>query len=88
MSKKIVNPTEIRRWAEARGGKPASVKRTGKANDAGLLRIMFEGYGDDSDLEEISWNDFLNKFDEKKLALVVEDEKGGELSRFNKLINR
>ena len=35
---------EIRKWAEARGGKPATVKRTESDGEAGVLRIDFPGY--------------------------------------------
>jgi hypothetical protein len=31
----------IRRWAEARGGRPRSVEGTGKKDDPGLLRFDF-----------------------------------------------
>ena len=79
----------IRKWAEARGGKPAHVKSTGGKNDAGLLRIDFPGYSGGNSLEEISWEDFFRKFDESQLALVYQEETAaGERSNFNKLISR
>ncbi|WP_205500134.1 hypothetical protein [Rufibacter psychrotolerans] len=74
----------IRKWAESHGGKPATVKGTGKGDEAGLLRINFPGYAEDN-LEEISWEEFFEKFEEKKLAFLYQDEKD---SRFSKLINR
>ena len=73
-----------RKWAEARDGKPATVKGTGKGEEAGLLRINFPGYAEDN-LEDISWEEFFEKFEEKKLAFLYQDEKD---SRFSKLINR
>lgn len=79
---------EIRRWAEERGGKPAHVKRTGSEEDIGVLRIEFLGFGGDENLEPISWEDFFDKFDERDLALVYQEETaGGERSNFNKLIS-
>jgi hypothetical protein len=79
----------IRKWAEARGGKPAHVKRTGSKNDVGLLRIDFPGYSGEGSLEEISWDEFFKKFDENNLALVYqENTAGGEKSNFNKLVSR
>ncbi|RNI25958.1 hypothetical protein [Rufibacter latericius] len=74
----------IRKWAEARKGKPASVKGTGKGEEAGLLRINFPGYAEDN-LEDISWEEFFEKFEEKKLAFLYQDEKD---SHFSKLVNR
>ncbi|HVX84365.1 MAG TPA: hypothetical protein VH253_06075 [Phycisphaerae bacterium] len=78
----------IRRWAEERGGKPASVKGTERhGEDAGLLRIDFPGYSGENSLEPITWDDFFQKFDEKRLAFLYQDKtKEGEQSRFFKLI--
>jgi hypothetical protein len=77
----------IRRWAEQRGARPARVKDTGGKDDPGVLRLDF---GDpDPSLEEISWDEFFEKFEENELALLLQDktESGGE-SRFNKLVDR
>lgn len=81
---------EIRRWAEERGGKPATVKGTERGGEqAGLLRIDFPGVGDDADLEHVSWDEFFEKFEEAGLALVYQEETAdGETSRFNKLVSR
>ena len=79
---------EIRRWAEERGGKPAHVKSTGSAQDTGILRIDFPGYSGGGSLEPISWEDFFEKFDERGLALVYQEETaGGQKSNFNKLVS-
>ncbi len=80
----------IRRWAEARGGKPSRVKRTGsKKGDPGIIRIDFPGYSGEESLEPISWEEFFNKFDESKLALVYQEETAsGERSNFDKLVRR
>ncbi|HEY8261036.1 MAG TPA: hypothetical protein VIG55_07485 [Methylosinus sp.] len=73
----------IRKWVEARGGRPARVRRTGKGEDPGILRLDF---GEpDAALEEISWNEFFDKFEENELALLFQDERD---SRFNKLVHR
>ncbi|HYW11308.1 MAG TPA: hypothetical protein VE871_05105 [Longimicrobium sp.] len=80
----------IRRWVEERGGKPARVKRTGKGEDPGILRIDFPGFSGEGTLEEIEWEEWLEKFDENELAFLHRDIKGddGELDRFNKLVSR
>jgi hypothetical protein len=80
---------EIRRWAEERGGVPASVKGTEKSrkDDAGVLRLDFEPR--DEKLEEISWEEFFEKFDREKLAFLYQEKTAkGETSRFHKFINR
>lgn len=79
----------IRKWVEERGGKPASVKGTGGDDEAGVLRIDFPGYGDESSLQEISWDEFFEKFEEKELAFLYQDEtSGGKESRFFKFVSR
>ncbi|MEW6613787.1 MAG: hypothetical protein ACOY5C_01165 [Pseudomonadota bacterium] len=88
-SKITTNHDEIRRWVEQRGGHPARVKGTGKGSDEGLLRIDFPGYSGGDSLEEISWEDFFDKFEEKGLAFLYQDKTaGGEESRFSKLVSR
>jgi histone H1-like nucleoprotein HC2 len=76
----------IRRWVEARGGWPATVKSTkGRGEDAGLLRIDYPGYSGQGTLERIDWNDFFEKFDEQNLAFLFQDKKN---SRFSKFVRR
>lgn len=84
-SQKLTDHNQIRKWVEQHGGHPATVKATEKNGDPGLLRIDFPGYSGEDSLEEISWDDFFEKFDEKSLALLVEDD---NKSRFNKLVSR
>ncbi len=80
----------IRKWAEARAAKPASVKGTG-GTKVGVLRLMFPGYseGRSQSLREISWEEFFRKFDENNLSFIYQDEtRSGERSNFNKFIKR
>ena len=86
-SKTTTNHDEIRRWVEARGGRPAAVRDTGGNGDPGILRIDF---GDqDEGLEEISWDEFFQAFDENDLAFLHQDEtEDGSQSRFNKFVSR
>jgi hypothetical protein len=79
----------IRKWAEERGGHPAHVRKTGDKDDVGMIRIDFPGYSGEDSLEEISWEEFFEKFEEKKLAILLQDRTAdGEESRFNKLVSR
>ena len=68
---------EIREWAETRGGKPAAVKATHKDNDTGVIRLIFPDApnANDENLEEISWDEFFEKFDEAKLALLFQEKR-------------
>ncbi|HLG77340.1 MAG TPA: hypothetical protein VKX46_13060 [Ktedonobacteraceae bacterium] len=88
-SQTTIDHDTIRRWAEARGGKPSSVKSTAKGGDAGILRINFPGYSGEDTLEEISWDEFFAKFDETHLAFLYQEQtSSGEESRFFKIVNR
>ncbi len=78
----------IRKWAEERGATPSHVRRTGSPDDVGVLRLDFPGYSGEGALEEISWDQFFEKFDDQNLALVYEEETAaGQKSNFNKLIS-
>lgn len=80
---------EIKRWAEERGAKPAHVRDTGSSNDVGMIRLDFPGYSGEDSLEEISWEQWFDKFDRSGLALVYQEETAeGDRSNFNKLVGR
>ncbi len=88
-SKTTTDHKTIQAWSEARGGKPATVKSTEKDGEAGVLRIDFPGYSGAGSLEEISWDEFFKKFDEKNLAFLYQGHtSSGEESRFFKLVSR
>ena len=81
---------EIRRWAEARGAVPAEVKGTERGGEAGIIRFEFPKAPNrnDSKLEEISWEDFFEKFDRNNLEMVYQEKTAeGERSNFNKLVH-
>jgi hypothetical protein len=79
---------EIKAWAEARGGHPTRVKGTGSGKDPGMLRIDFPESGrDESSLEEISWEEWFEKFKDNNLTFLYQDKtKDGHESRFFKLV--
>jgi hypothetical protein len=75
----------IRKWAERRGGRPATVRATEEDGHAGILRIDFDPK--EEALEEVEWNEFFRKFDEADLAFLYQDRtKDGKLSRFHKFV--
>lgn len=87
-AKKTTDHREIKRWVEARGGCPARVKGTGNG-DPGVLRIDYTGYGGQETLEQISWDEFFEKFEKENLAFLYQEEtEGGKKSRFSKLVRR
>ena len=85
----LTDRKEIRSWVEERGGQPACVKRTGGGGDLGVLRVDFPGYSGRGSLQSVSWDKWLEKFEERELALIVQDTTaGGQRSNFNKLVSR
>jgi hypothetical protein len=85
----LTDHDEIRQWAEERGAHPSCVRGTGNKGDIGMLRLDFPGYTGADKLQEISWDDFFEKFDEQGLSLLVQDKTArGQKSNFNKLVSR
>jgi hypothetical protein len=92
-AEKTTDHKEIRKWIESRGGRPARVTSTApgheddKNGSGGILRVDFQE--PDESLEEISWDEFFDIFEEHKLAfLYQEDTSGGRKSRFAKFVRR
>ena len=85
MSDTTTDHGKIRKWAEAKGGKPAAVGRTHKGGDVGIIRIMFPDnpQSEHEALTEISWDEFFKEFEKRQLALVYE-----EGSLFSKIVGR
>ena len=80
-TKQTANRDEIRAWVEERGGTLVRVGGTGSEGDRGLLRIDVAGGGDA--LEESSWDERLEAFDEIDPAFLYQEQTGdGEPSRF------
>lgn len=88
-TKATTDHDQIRRWAEERDGRPATVESTSRGEAAGLLRFKFPTAGQDDQLEEISWEEFFDKFDREDLAMIYQDEtKEGDTSRFFKFVSK
>jgi len=82
-TKNTTDHEEIRRWVEERDGNPARVEGTN------LLRIDYPGFSGEQRLEQISWDEFFEVFDENNLVfLYQENTKDGGKSRFSKFVDR
>ncbi len=89
LSRTTTDHETIRKWTEERGGHPAAVKGTRQDDETGVIRIDFPGYSGAGSLEEITWDEFFDKFDDSDLEFVYEEETSkGEKSNFNKLAKR
>ena len=83
------NHDEIKAWVEKRKGTPSTVKGTDENANAGILRIDFPGYSGEDKLEEITWEEFFQKFDEGDLQFLYQTETAdGKESRFSRFISK
>jgi hypothetical protein len=75
------NHEVIKRWAEARGGRPATVEGTEHGDHLGVLRFDF---GDDNDrLRHVSWDEWFETFDARQLNFIYQEERSdGRQSNF------
>jgi hypothetical protein len=81
-----IDHDRIRKWADDRGGKPATVRGTAADEHAGVLRIDFR---DDDSLEPLDWDEFFDKFEAAKLAFLYQEQTAdGKPSRFFKFVER
>jgi hypothetical protein len=83
MAQTLIDHDSIRRWADQHGARPARVRGTGSGSDPGILRLDFAGYSGEDSLDEIDWDEWFDKFDESRLALLVDES--GRTPNFNKL---
>jgi hypothetical protein len=85
MAETTMDHDTIRKWAEKHGGKPAAVERTHQKGDVGIIRVMFPKapQSEHDNLVEISWDEFFQEFDKRKLALLYEPD-----GMFSKIIGR
>ena len=85
-AKTTTDHKEIRRWIEARKGRPSVVKDTEGKDGEGLLRVDFRH---PDKLEDIDWDTFFKTFEDRKLAFLHQDKTAeGEESRFFKFVKR
>ncbi|HEU5431628.1 MAG TPA: hypothetical protein VFU81_08200 [Thermomicrobiales bacterium] len=72
----------IKRWAEARGGTPATVPGSEHDGRPGVLRFIFDPKSDDR-LQKIGWDDWFKTFDDRQLVFLFQDKKSdGSQSNF------
>lgn len=74
----------IRRWAEERGGVPATVEGTEHEDHLGVLRFDFGG--DAENLRHVSWDEWFETFDARRLNFIYQEERSdGRTSTFFRL---
>jgi len=75
------NHEVIKRWADARGARPATVDGTEHGDHLGVLRFDF---GEQTQgLREVSWDEWFDTFDQRELNFIYQEEKSdGSQSNF------
>ncbi|MDT0276450.1 Rho termination factor N-terminal domain-containing protein [Blastococcus goldschmidtiae] len=74
----------IRKWAEDRDAVPATVDGTEHGDHLGVLRFDFGG--DSDNLRHVSWDEWFDTFDTRKLNFLYQKErKDGNQSNFFRL---
>ncbi|NKX56373.1 Rho termination factor N-terminal domain-containing protein [Arthrobacter mobilis] len=76
----------IKQWAEERNAVPATVSGTEHGGHLGVLRFDF---GDkNSDLRQVSWEEWFKTFDERGLNFIYQEQRSdGQQSNFFRLEN-
>lgn len=76
----------IRRWAEERKARPATIAGTERGDRLGVLRLNFPGYAEGGNLEEVSWEEWFATFDARNLNFVYQEHRSdGKQSNFFRL---
>ena len=90
MAHALTDHEMIRRWAEARGARPARVRKGRLASlnaTTDDLCLEIPGTSPAGTVELITWNEWFRQFDDHELALLIENS-SRQPSTFNLLIKR
>jgi hemerythrin-like domain-containing protein len=79
--------SEIRDWADRRGGRPAGVLDE-NSNEKGIILFEFPDNSPDQELKRKQWRSFFSYMDSQQLALLYKEQtEAGRLSEYYKLIH-
>ncbi|RKN39134.1 hypothetical protein [Micromonospora endolithica] len=77
------NHDVIRRWAQERNARPATITGTEQDGRAGVLTFHVPGYRESSRVREITWDEWFRTFDLRKLNLIFQEQlRDGRQSTF------
>lgn len=78
----------IRQWAKARKAVPSTVVGTEHNGHLGVLRLDFPGYSGGDRLTEVSWSEWFEAFDKRRLNFIYQQRlANGKRSNFFQLEN-
>lgn len=85
----LVDHDKVRQWAEGRHAAPARVLPSADHPDADELTFSFRQNRDGGGVELLTWDEWLSRFDDDRLALLVLDqERTGLSSKYFRLVSR
>lgn len=77
------NHEVIKRWAQERGAKPATIEGTERGDRPGVLTFDFPGWRSGGRLREVSWADWFKTFDGRRLNFIYQEQQSnGRQSNF------
>jgi hypothetical protein len=77
------NHEVIQRWARARNAKPATIAGTEREGRPGVLTFDLPGYRESSRIRQITWDDWFQTFDARRLNLIYQEQlRDGRQSNF------
>lgn len=88
-SNMTTNHDTIVHWASNRDGKPVRLREENATPGLGPIQISFKDDQMPDNAEEITWEEFLEDFENRKLAFIYrEQEADGQVSKFYKIVKR
>lgn len=77
------NHAAILEWAAKRHAMPATIRGTQHDGHLGVLRFDIPGWGGHSRLEHVTWEQWFNTLDDRKLVMVYQEHmRNGHQSNF------
>lgn len=76
---------EIRHWVEEHEGRPATETGSVGKNEGRVVKIFFPDQYTSNPVEEITWDEFFEKFEQEDLAFMYKED---EDSRFFRIVER
>lgn len=70
-----IDHDEIRRWAEPRGGVPATIRGSASDDGPGILRIALPSASARANLVALTWEEFFSAVEANELAFMIDDRR-------------
>ena len=82
------DPEVIKRWAEARNGRPALMREAGNNATTLVPSIYLPEYHYQASYDEISWDEFFKMLEEEDLIFLYQEKTArGDMSLFSRVVS-